>query len=289
MAPVRYETDAQVAGIIEAQWSDYFVKGDADVPVFDPIVDLSPIVATPSVAAAIVSVPIAAMHPARPSFFCEVAALTAETIRANSGSARSVGDVGGGAGRFLFEISKLFGGLEKKVLIEPSRRLADVAGRFLNETEVEIELPAVTAIRSASQNGSPRNVLPCKVRAVTPRHIDSRQTEICCTTLEEFPGQDEQFDLLACLNVMDRHPSPPKLISGLRSHLQTGGFLVLASPFEFIPELMPDEGDVISDMDEILAPGEWVTLAKKNVNYEVRPFERKLVRYCVQVVVARKA
>jgi SAM-dependent methyltransferase len=107
------------------------------------------------------------------------------------------------------------------------------------------------------------------------------------TTLERHqPG--EKFDLVTCLNVVDRHPYPRTLIGSIANVIAEGGLLVISCPFDFRIETTPDRGDWIDDLNDLFAhSGGWESVGEAEVYYEFRSSSRKWTRFATQVVCMR--
>lgn len=88
-----------------------------------------------------------------------------------------------------------------------------------------------------------RTLVPCAERAVAtersaPMARELRRVGIECHELDlaerDLPN-DDRFDLIACLNVLDRAPRPRRLLARLCELLEPGGKLVLALALPYDP------------------------------------------------------
>lgn len=211
-----------------------------------------------------------------PDFFREVGALAWCWARDISLKPRSLCDVGGGTGRAIFELEAKFPGLRRLVLLEPSGRFCEWASRLLSS---DGELPEVPIV---NRTGVPSWV-SAESRPPPLPNADSRLT-VVNTTLERFEPRTG-FDLVTCLNVVDRHSCPAALISGLGGLMNDNGLLILSSPFDFQEQSTPNRDYWIDDLGNLFADTEsWSHVAEDEVFYEFRAFNRSWTRFCSQVV-----
>lgn len=60
-----------------------------------------------------------------------------------------------------------------------------------------------------------------------------------CSDILEPPFEAESFDLVVCLDMLDKVPDPIRLLGQLQAMTRPGGFLLLASAFNWRPEITP--------------------------------------------------
>ena len=251
-----YATPERLAIYLEKGWSDYLFGTAADgsdggAP--DPLRRRVP--------------------PAFPIAVAELARTWAETV---SLAPRSVCDVGGATGRLLFELDRRFAGLERLELVEPSARFCQWAERLLASSA---ELPAVP---TPGAPGSPVAVDP---RGRPPPLAGAeRRLKIFNRPLEDHRAEGG-YDLLACLNVVDRHPDPRALVARLGGLLREGGLLLMSCPFDFDETVTPNPETWIEDLNELFAgvPG-WRHVGQEELFYEYRSHRRSWTRLAAQVV-----
>ena len=102
----------------------------------------------------------------------------------------------------------------------------------------------------------------------------------------DVPRADSYFDLVTCLNVVDRHPKPAMLVEILRSLLRPGGFLCLASPLDWRPDHTNEE-HWIEDVEVFLDRAVWEVTSRVNLEYCFRAGLRRTTSFVSQVVCAR--
>lgn len=254
-----YATPQRLAIYLEIGWSDFLFgtgeSSDPDKRVRDP-------------------------NPLRdrvpPSFPIAVAKLAQQWIADASLDIRSFCDVGGATGRTVFEFDGRFPGLEKLVLVEPSRRFCDWAQRLLSSDD---ELPDVPLVNRA---GSPK-WLAAKSRPSAVARARERLT-IFNGTLERFLPQSG-FDLVTCLNVTDRHPCPRELVRGIGRLMNDEGLLILSCPFDFHETSTPNPDSWIDDLNTLFVGSDsWSHVGQDELFYEFRSFNRCWTRFSTQVV-----
>jgi SAM-dependent methyltransferase len=210
----------------------------------------------------------------KPTFFQQVATLAGNWANAISLEVTSVCDVGGGTGRTIFELERQFSNLHKLVLVEPSLTFCEWAGLLLASEDPLPDLPQVDTA------AGPKIVSP--YRRPTPISMATERLTILNRNLEEC-GDLKNFDLVTCLNVVDRHKQPKEIISNIKKIMSPGGLLVLSSPFDFHASSTPDESSWIEDLNTLF-DNSWENVGESEVFYEFRPFKRKWTRYSSQVV-----
>lgn len=211
-----------------------------------------------------------------PSFPLGVAMLARSWAMEISFDARSLCDVGGAVGRTIFEFERQFSGLEHLVLVEPSKRFCEWARRLLSSDCKLPEVPLVDRV------GSPRWVAPRTRPPPIPRAKE--RLTIVNETLERYQPQSG-FDLITCLNVVDRHPCPAEVVNSIGRLMNDDGLLVLSCPFDFDQKSTPDVGTWIDDLNTLFAgTSSWSHVGEDELFYEFRSFNRSWTRFSAQVV-----
>jgi SAM-dependent methyltransferase len=127
-----------------------------------------------------------------------------------------------------------------------------------------------------------RPIDPANLPALMPSAV------VWQSTAAELTYPNGHFDVVACLNVIDRVARPVTLLAELSRLPRPGGVLVLSSPFEFRARLTP-RAEWFVDLREVLPGGDWsVVSLTPRVPYEFRTYERGLIRFDSQVIVAVK-
>ena len=252
-----YATPQRLAMYLEAGWSDYLLAPtDSESDSLD---DTSRNPLTEYV---------------KPTFFQNIASRTREWTEAISLDVNSICDIGGGAGRTIFEMNIKFPESNRIVLLEPSLKFCNWAENLLASTEPLPKLPILGTLKGPEWVSAHRKP-PSIPRALERLSILNQRIEDA-TNLKGF-------DLITCLNVVDRHPQPPELITRIKNMMNPGGILVLSSPFDFHENSTPDKEHWIEDLD-ILFDVEWEPVGRDELFYEFRSFNRKWTRYSSQVI-----
>jgi SAM-dependent methyltransferase len=252
-----YATPQRLAMYLEAGWSDFLLtppRGNSTTHV-----NVSPCSIEEFV---------------KPTFFQEVATLARNWANAVSLEVTSVCDVGGGTGRTIFELEHQFPNLHKLALVEPSLTFCEWAGLLLASENPLPDLPQVDTAAGPK--------LVSAYRKPTPISMATERLTILNKNLEEC-GDLKDFDLVTCLNVVDRHKQPKEIVSNIKKIMSPGGLLILSSPFDFHTNSTPDESGWIEDLDTLFDTS-WENVGKSEVFYEFRPFNRKWTRYSSQVI-----
>jgi SAM-dependent methyltransferase len=194
-------------------------------------------------------------------------------------------DIGCATGRLLYELVHLFPGLTDVVGVEPSPVFTDYARKFLlrqgNTRSDWVPVP-----------GSPTR--PAYVK-LTQGFYDSvavvgeaaQALDIYTGMGEDTPRPDNYFDVLFCLNVVDRHPSPQALVERLGHLLREGGFFFLASPMEWDKRFTPQELWV-EDLSLLFAAGRWEKKDVRDIAYPFRQTARYKTEYVSQVLCMKR-
>ncbi len=214
------------------------------------------------------------VHRTRPAFYQSVCERVCGWLAARGASPISYCDVGGGAGRTMYEIARALPALEELVLIEPSKNLARWAQHMLAGTEGLRAFPALSGLWEVENR--PLTATPEPLRDV------SRRLRVHVDVVEAVAIPDGSFQLITCLNVVDRHPDPRALLARLRRMVAPGGLLVLASPLDFRERLTP-RPNWIDDLAQLFDPGEWVMAGEAEIPMDVRASPRYWTRYMAQV------
>lgn len=253
-----YATRERLAIHLEAGWSDFLFtpseeKASATLPYPNPLKDNVP-----------------------PDFPRAVAGLAKQWAAEIGLDARRFSDFGGATGRTLYEVDLLFPRLTSLVLVEPSKAFCEWAERLL-ATDVKLtDIPVVDVpgtLRAIEARGRPSPISNAKARL-----------KIRNETLEHHTSRDG-YDLVTCLNVVDRHPRPFEVVAHLERNMNEGGLLLMSCPFDFHEESTPDPADWISDLNALFDKSRsWEHIGEDQLYYEYRGHKRSWTRLIAQVV-----
>ena len=254
-----YATPVRLAIYLEIGWSDFLFdapKGKANdngMPYPNPLRDV-----------------------VSPQFPRAVAALARSWAEGIALDAQNICDVGGATGRTVFELERQFPESERLVLVEPSKRFCEWALRLLSSDCPLPEFPIVDRV-DAPRWVSARSRPPPLARA-------AERLTVVNETLEGYrPSQG--FDLITCLNVVDRHPCPSALVNSIGRLMNDGGLLVLSCPFDFDEISTPDPEAWLDDLNVLFAgSSDWTHVGEDEVCYEFRSHNRSWTRFSAQLV-----
>ncbi len=252
----RYTSDDFVAMYLHAEWGDlladqarHFPGGATGLPELD-----------------------------RPGFFYRtVAERVADWVQQSGKSPLTACDVGAGTGRTAFELSRRLTSVAELTAVEPSAAFCAWMHALL------VEEPGERSIPSPELVGAPRRI-PVDTTRLPPLPVPLR---ILQQDAESLAACGEKFDLVTCLNVMDRVPDPRALGCALTDLLSPGGLLVMACPFDFTCRFTPAER-WIHDLRDVLPVDLFDIVGCEDVPYSFRQHSRRFNWYLSQVVAARR-
>jgi 2-polyprenyl-3-methyl-5-hydroxy-6-metoxy-1,4-benzoquinol methylase len=188
-------------------------------------------------------------------------------------------DVGGGTGRMCFELAHQFPEAQELMLVEPSAQFCTWSRRLLlGDAEFDGWIPVPEGLEA------PRYL---QVRTADMPPIVS-SVNIFNVLAEDTPRPAEYFDMITCLNVVDRVSDPRGMIETLGALLRPGGLLVLASPLHF-EETFTERSAWVQDLKELLDQKDWrIDEREADVRYTFLHYRRRLNCYLSQVVGAEK-
>lgn len=214
------------------------------------------------------------VHRTRPTFYQSVCQAVCRWLAERGASPVSYCDVGGGAGRTTYEIARALPRLEELALIEPSENLARWALHMLAGTEGLRAFPALSGLWEVERR--PLSTTP------EPLPGASKRLRVHVDVVEAVAVPDGSFQLITCLNVVDRHPDPRALSARLRRMLAPGGLLVIGSPLDFRERHTPKPA-WLDDLAQLFDPGEWIMAGEAEIPMDVRASPRYWTRYMAQV------
>jgi SAM-dependent methyltransferase len=182
----------------------------------------------------------------------------------------------------VFELIKTFPNAMEIAGCEPSPEMSELSRNIILQNKKIDSIPVFSPIKDS----------------ITPAGIDAelfqQQTklnsalkpQLVTCTLEQTPFRREYFDLITCLNVVDRHPHPIKLVELLFEFLLPGGMLCLASPLDW-EESSTDKNEWVDSLHELL-PVNAQVLQEISIPYSFRSYAREVVTYSSQVILVKK-
>ena len=218
---------------------------------------------------------------AKPDYYREIASLTAAWCDTCALRPKKYCDVGGSVGRMLYEIHLRFSSLERLCLVDPVPEFINWARRLLTGQVCSLAIPVIDKLGKAAARKP--DSLPAPLLGAY------KQLSFYDTAVEKAFKRMAHFDLITCLNVVDRHPDPEALIEYIRDLLVPRGLLILSSPLHFLDDIVPDKTKWVDDIKELLPEQGFGVVGESNTLFDVRDYRRRWTRYNCQVVGLIKA
>lgn len=194
-----------------------------------------------------------------------------------------VADVGCASGRLVREFCEQFGEVESVYGFEPSANLCMLARQMVLGEALPDQLP----VSSLTTGGLLWLDVTPELRQAARSSAAISKVRFVEATAEEVLDSAGCFDLVLCLNVLDRHPDPTDLVGTLLQLTRIGGHLCICSPLEWQDSATAREywKDSVCDF---LLPEQWEIADEQDVDYKFRVNNRRIVHYSSQVVLAKR-
>ncbi len=248
----RYSSDIVLAMYLHAEWGDLLAP---DAPPMPALGD----VAGPG------------------SYYRQAAKLISGWLDAERVVVSEACDVGAGTGRLVREIS----------LRQP------VDGVRLTALEPS---PAFCAWARSLLLGAPfAGPVPLPGTALTPRQVHVpgarrpapiESVRVIEADAEALLDSAETFDLVTCMNVLDRVPSPGRMLDALARLVKEAGMLVVACPFDWQREFSSIREEWFYDLRKALDPFVWHIVGVAELPYTFVQYDRRVNLYASQLVAA---
>ncbi len=106
---------------------------------------------------------------------------------------------------------------------------------------------------------------------------------------QQLALQESAFDLVLCLNVIDRVLKPIKVIEQIFRVLKSGGYLVIVDPYDWERSPILQHEHCITDMSEFFNSNKWQKIQElDDIPFALRETNRKLVVYINHCLIYRK-
>jgi len=210
----------------------------------------------------------------------QVASAVVKAARKIGVSIRDVADIGSGAGRFVRELRTLSRTVRSVAVVDPNPDLLAVnalfnagPGAFKAEPFKDQRISMPQELPLVAQSGEVVWVRTGRI----PRTDNSGLKFYLGST--EALGKDGNFDVVSCLNVLDRHDKPRSLIGELIGLVRRNGLLIISSPLDWQPQLTPhaDRCDTLRDLFE--ADGDTLTFSVRHKSYTLEVVHEDDVAY----------
>lgn len=257
----RYSTPDYIATYLLAEWGDLLYPRDNPILNSSVLWQNNPAAGGPGY------------------FYTTTASLVRKWASDINIDCRRICDIGGATGRMCFELAEQFTEAHELVLVEPSAQFCIWSRRLLlGDTNFDGWIPVPDGLESPSYLKVPPASLP---KAVPDVHIYN-------VSAEDTPRPAGYFDIVTCLNVIDRVSDPTQMISTIGAMLRPGGLLVLASPLHF-EESFTGRSAWVQDLKELFNQECWrVAEREADIKYTFLHYRRRLNCYLSQVIGAEK-
>lgn len=217
----------------------------------------------------------------KPDFYIQIAELCSKWSKKTDLSPASTCDIGAATGRLSYELAARFSSLASIVAVEPSVGFSDWARRFLCDSG---PLPLIPQLGPIG-----REILTlARTRPEPISKTSKAKVEVVTATAEDYLAYQKQFDLVTCLNVVDRHPDPAVLSETLSKLVKNSGILICSSPLDFQSKWTHDGEVWADDLNQIFPATKWEDVAEAELYYEFRYYNRVWTRFNCQVVCKKR-
>lgn len=212
-------------------------------------------------------------------FYQQIKELTSPYLRQES----HVLDVGSATGRMIYELACSDVDFASLTGCEMSKLFSDYARAILLGNCVKPEIPTLC--------DSSYKIQTCNFRLSrlnTVQHsCGGKKIRLLNEDVHGLLKKERPFDAVFCLNVLDRHPSPQKLVADLTHLVSSSGILCVACSFDW--DLSPArKRDRRDDLVDFFPAKHWDTLRNEDLDYVVIGSGRQAYVYRAQVAVLRK-
>ncbi|EKD43986.1 MAG: hypothetical protein ACD_72C00046G0002 [uncultured bacterium] len=172
-------------------------------------------------------------------------------------------EVGCGLGRLVFESAKI--GAEQSVGIDISKSFIDECDKI---------------------GRNERNGLISYFVKTSKNNPDQIQFQVA--DAENLPFERETFDVVVCLNVIDRVAHPKKVLESIGRVLKKGGVAIIADPYDWSVDFTPVKNQ-IKNMKDYFRAGKWQVLSEQQRLPFILFFNsRQEAHYYDHLIVVRK-
>lgn len=239
----RFNTDTYISTYIEAEWWDKITElcKPIDYEQFE------------------------FLKPRHSHYYEEMASFVYSSIPKLEGN---VCDIGCAAGRFIYELLNFDNCINRVDAIEPSEKLCEFTNFMLLHDVLVKYIPIINNANTCIN-------LP--ITQMSTRFKTDVLLNVYNASFEEYSKNSCNYDIIFCLNVIDRHPDPQHLIKVIKSKIKSKGYLCLASPFDW-NEKFTAKDKQISDI-KLYFDKEWKIIAEKDFKYPFRFHSRELAEF----------
>lgn len=196
-------------------------------------------------------------------------------------------DLGCALGRSTFELAAYF---DHTTGMDFSARFINTASKLLNNDSLKYAIPAEGDLLDYKEVFLSDLQLDLK-----NKNIDFIQGDAC-----NLASKYGTFDFIFAGNLIDRLYHPKKFLTSIHQYLNSGGVLVLTSPYTWIEEYTPKENWIggfkkdgenfttLMGLDEILSHHFKREMAPTRIPFVIRETARKFQHTCSEMTIWRK-
>ncbi len=173
-------------------------------------------------------------------------------------------DLGCAVGRATMELGRHF---EEVLGIDFSARFVAEAQRIQRDRRIKIRVP-----REGAATDEFRLELPDHLGG---ENVHFRRGDAC-----DLPADLEPFDLVLMANLIDRMPDPARCLAQLPALVNSGGWLIITSPYTWLDEYTPrdkwlfEDGSTLNALASHLAP-DFISRKVFDLPFLIREHRRK--------------
>lgn len=243
----RYAAETRLAGQVESEWRDVLLGEflEASIPAARRLGFTE--------------------YLAGPAYHRNAAEWVSSAL-AGYAQPRTAADIGGGLGRFLFELLKQLPALDTVTYVEPSPTLFGWAKDMLTPGSTVARVPFLKGVAEVGWHEPPPSVrldteLLHKIRLV---HWAADTPTL----------RGAQFDLVAALNVLDQCGYPSVVAERIMELVAPRGFVALSCTHQFQQRFFIDPATLFASLHELFSATKWTLIAKTELPFVFRTGER---------------
>ena len=185
-------------------------------------------------------------------------------------------DIGCGLGRMTLEMAR-FDDVDHAIGLDSSALMIEEATKLANsqQSQIPIKLNLVGGKTTNAKIGLDWTVDNC---------------DFMVGDAQQLALQEGAFDLVLCLNVIDRVPKPTKVIEQIFRVLKSGGYLVITDPYDWKKSPITQREYWITDMAELFSHNsKWQQVQEVDgIPFVMRSTSRQIVAYMNHCLIYRK-
>lgn len=124
---------------------------------------------------------------------------------------------------------------------------------------------------------------------VSPKFAVSQPERLNFTVMDaqHMSLQDGTFDLVVCLNVIDRVPEPKQVLSELSRIVRQTGYLLIADPYDWNEQYTAKEKHIAS-INDVYTQNQWEFIIDRDIDFDIFIHTRKMIKYRNHLLLLKK-